>query len=211
MEAKRVAVYARVSTNSQDCQNQIIELRRYCLARGWQAAEFVDSGLSGALGEDKRPAMKAMMAAVKRRQVDAVIVWDFSRFARSMRHLVEALDLFQSLGVSFISLREGIDTSTANGRMVFGIFASLSQFERELIRERVLLGLQKSRSLGRVPGPQRNAVDMAKLQDMASKGFSLRSLAQSFNVSKDTVRRLLRPAVANGSQNLAAPSVEVSA
>src|SRR6185295_12079296 len=131
MEIKKVALYARVSTNQQDTQNQLIELRRYAKARGWEAAEFVDNGLSGALSEDKRPALKAAMDTARKRQVDAMIVWDFSRFARSMRQLVEALDLFRAWDVSFISLREGIDTSTANGRLVFGIFASLAEFERE--------------------------------------------------------------------------------
>jgi len=192
MEMKKAAVYARVSTSQQDTQNQLIELRRYCEARGWQAVEFVDNGLSGALSEDKRPALKALMDAARKQHLDAVIVWDFSRFARSMRQLVEALDLFRAWGVSFISIREGIDTSTANGRLVFGIFASLAEFERELIRERVLLGLQKAKAKGRMPGPRRNAVDLEQLRQAAAKGISLRSMARSFGVSKDTVRALLK-------------------
>ncbi len=194
MEMKKVALYARVSTLQQDTQNQLIELRRYVEARGWKAVEFIDNGFSGALNEDKRPALKALMDAARKQQLDAVIVWDFSRFARSMRQLVEAMDLFRAWGVSFISIREGIDTSTANGRLVFGIFASLAEFERELIRERVMLGLQKAKAKGRVPGPRRNAVDMEGLRQAAAEGLSLRSMARSFGVSKDTVRALLNGA-----------------
>lgn len=193
MAEKMAGIYARVSTkNRQDAENQLIELRRYCAARGWNATEFVDRGLSGSLDQDGRPALKALMDAARKRQLDAVIVWDFSRFARSMRQLVDALDLFRSLGVAFISQREGIDTSTANGRLIFGIFASIAEFEKELIRERVLLGLQKARAKGRMPGPRRNPVDLEKLRQGADKGLSLRSLARSFGVSKDTVRTLLK-------------------
>lgn len=178
----RAAVYARVSTNHQDSQNQLIELRRYCQARGWEAVEFVDNGLSGALSEEKRPALKALMTAAHRKQISAVVVWDFSRFARSLKQLVEALDSFRTWGISFVSLREGADTETANGRLMFGIFASLAEFERELIRERVRLGLQRAKLMGKTPGPRRRSVDTTRLREMAAKGHSLRFLAHSFGV-----------------------------
>jgi DNA invertase Pin-like site-specific DNA recombinase len=191
MEIKKAAVYARVSTNQQDTQNQLIELRRYCQARGWEAVEFIDNGFSGALTEDKRPALKAMMDAARKRQVDTVIVWDFSRFARSMRQLVEALDLFRAWGVSFISLREGIDTSTANGRLVFGIFASLAEFERELIRERVNLGLKRARAQGKQLGRPRASVNAVSVRQMRLEGRSVREIASALSVGKSTVARLL--------------------
>ena len=197
MTSKTVAIYARVSTDRQDVQTQLLELRRYCAARTWQMVEYVDDGFSGSLGEDKRPALKSLMADARRRKIAAVIVWDFSRFARSLRQLVDALDSFRTWGVSFISLREGIDTETANGRLMFGIFASLAEFERELIRERILLGLKRAKDRGKVPGPRRNPVDPAKLRQEASRGLSLRQLAAAFAVSKDTIRVLLQqPAVA---------------
>ena len=191
-----IGLYARVSTNRQDVQTQLLELRRYCQARGWQATEYVDDGFSGSLGEDKRPALKTLLADARRRKICAVVVWDFSRFARSLRQLVDALDNFRTWGISFISLREGVDTDTANGRLMFGIFASLAEFERELVRERVLLGLKRARERGKVPGPRRNPVDLAKLRQEASKGLSLRHLSGIFGVSKDTVRTLLQPLAA---------------
>ena len=188
---RTVGIYARVSTDRQDIQTQLIELRRYCQARGWTTKEYFDEGLSGSLEEAKRPALKSIMTDARQRKISAVVVWDFSRFARSLRQLVDALDRFHTWGVSFISLREGIDTETANGRLMFGIFASLAEFERELIRERIMLGLKKSRAQGKTPGPRRNTVDLNQLKQEASKGHSLRKLATSFNVSKDTVRSLL--------------------
>lgn len=187
-----VGIYARVSTGRQAIQTQILELRRYCQARNWDAREYLDEGLSGSLEEDKRPALKALMNDAQKRKIDAVIVWDFSRFARSLRQLVDALDRFRTWGISFLSLREGVDTDTANGRLMFGIFASLAEFERELIRERVLLGLKRARLRGRVPGPRRNPVDPDTLRQSAAEGLSLRGLATRFGVSKDTVRGLLR-------------------
>ena len=197
MNPKIVGIYVRVSTNRQDVQTQLLELRRYCEARDWTAVEYIDDGFSGSLGEDKRPAYKGLLADARRRKIAAVIVWDYSRFARSLHQLVEALDNFRAWGVSFISLREGIDTATANGRLMFGIFASLAEFERELTRERILLGLRKAKDRGKVPGPRRNPVDPAKLRQEASKGLSLRQLAAAFAVSKDTIRVLLQqPAVA---------------
>jgi DNA invertase Pin-like site-specific DNA recombinase len=186
-----VGIYARVSTDRQDIQNQLLELRRYCQARGWTAKEYFDEGLSGSLEEAKRPALRSIMTDARQRRISAVVVWDFSRFARSLRQLVDALDRFHTWGVSFISLREGIDTDTANGRLMFGIFASLAEFERELIRERIMLGLKKSRAQGKTPGPRRHHVDLPELKHEASKGLSLRQLAAAFSVSKDTVRSLL--------------------
>lgn len=188
---RTVGIYARVSTDRQDIETQLLELRRYCQARGWTAKEYFDEGLSGSLEEAKRPALKSIMTDARQRKISAVLVWDFSRFARSLRQLVDALDRFHTWGVSFISLREGIDTDTANGRLMFGIFASLAEFERELIRERILLGLKKSRAQGKTPGPRRNSVDLDQLKVEASKGLSLRKLAITFNVSKDTIRNLL--------------------
>lgn len=190
----KVGIYARVSTVGQDTENQLIELRRYAQARGWTSAEFIDQGLSGTKTEDQRPALKSLMQAARSRKIDAVVVWDFSRFARSMRQLVDALDLFRALDISFISLREGIDTTTANGRLMFGIFASLAEFERELIRERVLLGLSKARSAGKQLGRPKVAVDSQRALELKSRGLSARAIAKEMGISKDTVRRFLQAA-----------------
>jgi DNA invertase Pin-like site-specific DNA recombinase len=130
---KRAALYARVSTNNghQNPEMQLGELRIFCERRGWEiAAEYVDH-MSGA--REKRPSLDRLLADCRHRAVDAVIVYRYDRFARSLRQFVKALEEFRSLGIDFISLHEGVDTSTPNGRLVFGIFASIAEFERELI------------------------------------------------------------------------------
>src|SRR5262245_42668338 len=111
--SKRVAIYARVSTFDQSCEPQLRDLREYLAARGWQAVEYVDQGVSGA--RDRRPALDKLLAAVKRRQIDVVVVAAFDRFGRSVHHLVECLEVFRHYNVEFISLRESIDTGTPLG------------------------------------------------------------------------------------------------
>ena len=122
----RAALYARVSTHTgQNPEMQLAELREYCQRRGWDVAgEFVDVGVSGA--KERRPELDRLLAACRRRLVDAVAVYRYDRFARSLRQLVNALCEFDSLGIQFVSLHEGVDTSTPNGRLVFGIFASIA-------------------------------------------------------------------------------------
>jgi DNA invertase Pin-like site-specific DNA recombinase len=155
----RAAIYARVSTNNgQDPTVQTRELREYCARRGWEiAGEYVDAGVSGA--KQSRPQLDSLLAACRKRRVDAVVVYRYDRFARSLRQPVNALKDFRSLGIEFISLHEGVDTSTPNGRLVFGIFASIAEFERELIRDRVRSGMaaakSKGKRLGRPKGERR--------------------------------------------------------
>jgi DNA invertase Pin-like site-specific DNA recombinase len=156
----RVALYVRVSTLlAQHPEMQTAELREYCQRRGWEVVEEFTDRISGA--KDRRPALDKLMAACRRRQVDAVVVYRYDRFARSLRQLVNALCEFNELGIQFISLHEGVDTSTANGRLIFGIFASIAEFERELIRERVRSGLQHAKSRGVKLGRPRGVVATA--------------------------------------------------
>src|SRR5215470_2288195 len=115
----RAAIYARVSTHKgQNPEMQLVELRGYCDRRGWEVAEeFVDTGVSGA--KERRPALDRLFALCRKRGVDAVVVYRYDRFARSLRQLVNALEEFRALGIDFVSLHEGVDTSTPNGRLVF--------------------------------------------------------------------------------------------
>ena len=139
----RAAIYARVSTsNGQNPEMQLGELRTYCQRRGWDIAdEYVDAGISGS--KEHRPALDRLLSDCRKRCVDAIVVYRYDRFARSLRQLVNALEEFRTLGVEFVSLHEAVDTSTPNGRLIFGIFASIAEFERELIRDRVRSGLAR--------------------------------------------------------------------
>jgi DNA invertase Pin-like site-specific DNA recombinase len=146
---KRVALYARVSTlnHGQDPEVQLIELRSYCERRGFEiAGEYIDKGVSGS--RERRPALDKLMTDCRKRLVDGVVVYRYDRFARSLRQLVNALEDFRALNIDFISIHEGVDTSTPNGRLVFGIFASVAEFERELTRDRVRSGLAAAKAKG---------------------------------------------------------------
>jgi Resolvase, N terminal domain len=143
-----VALYGRVSTAEQNAAMQIDEFRAYCGRRQWEIVEeFIDTGVSGS--KESRPALNRLLADAKRRRFDTVLVYRYDRFARSLRQLVNALAEFDALGIHFVSLHEGVDTSMPNGRLVFGIFASIAEFERELIRGRVRSGLAAARARGR--------------------------------------------------------------
>jgi DNA invertase Pin-like site-specific DNA recombinase len=168
-------------------------LRDYCRRRGWEiTSEYVDNGHSGA--RESRPALDRLMADARQRLVDAVVVYRYDRFARSLRQLVNALEEFRALGIDFVSLREGVDTSTPNGRLVFGIFASIAEFERELIRDRVRSGLAAARARGKKLGRPRRCVDRAKVARLRASGQSWSKIARSLGISRGTAERAVQRA-----------------
>ena len=181
------ALYARVSTKSgsQNPDMQLRELRDYCQRRGWETVvEYVDAGVTGA--KEQRPELDRLLAECRKRRVNAVVVYRYDRFARSLRQLVNALEEFRALGIEFISLHEGVDTSTPNGRLVFGIFASIAEFERELIRERVRSGLAAARARGKRIGRPKKIVDAAKIARLRATGVPWRIIARQLGVSVGT-------------------------
>jgi len=188
----RVALYARVSTlnHGQDPEVQLRELREFCHCRGFTVAhEYVDKGISGS--REKRPALDRLLVDCGKRLVDVVLVYRYDRFARSLRQLVNALEQFRSLGIDFISLHEGVDTSTPNGRLVFGIFASIAEFERELIRDRVRSGLAAAKAKGKHVGRPRVDVDVRKIAALRRQGRSWAEITRETGVSKGTAQRAI--------------------
>jgi DNA invertase Pin-like site-specific DNA recombinase len=189
----RAAIYGRVSTTAQDTNLQMREVREFAKRRGWTVAgEYTDTGISGS--KEKRPSLDRLMADAKRRRFDAVVVYRYDRFARSLRHLVNALEEFRALGIEFVSIHEGVDTSTPNGRLVFGIFASIAEFERELIRARVRSGLAAAKAkgvqLGRPALRKFSAADIRQLRRDRKKGMPFAQLAQRHGTSVWTAFRL---------------------
>ncbi len=189
----RVALYARVSTNGQDPETQLLALRDYSKARKLEVfGEYVDVGISGS--KDSRPALNRLMADARKRRFDAVLVARFDRFARSTRHLVLALEEFDALGVDFISLSESIDTSTPMGRMVYTVIAAVAELERSLIRERVIMGLQRAKAQGKKLGRPKVKANKAQLVKLREQGLSSRQVAEQLGLSPSTVLRRLRAA-----------------
>ena len=184
----RAAVYVRVSTHDQEVENQLEELRRFVEARGWQAHEYVDDGVSGAL--DRRPALDELVRDAKRRCFDVVVCWRLDRLGRSLKHLIVLLDGLQALGVAFVSLAEGIDATTPAGRLQMHILGAISEFERARCAERVRAGLARVKRQGRRLGRPRVEVSHDALAAVA--GLSTREAAQRLGVSASTVRRRLR-------------------
>ena len=185
---KRAAIYARVSTNNgQDPEVQLAEIRQFCMRRDWTTVkEYVDKGISGA--KEHRPALDNLIADCRRRAVDCVVVYRYDRFARSLRQLVNALEEFRALGIDFVSLHEGVDTSTPNGRLVFGIFASIAEFERELIRDRVKSGLALAKSRGKRLGRPRVNVDRLRIATLRNEGRSWAEICDVLGISKGTAQ-----------------------
>src|ERR1035441_900023 len=192
MTTKRVALYARVSTlnHGQDPEVQLRELRAYCERRGFEIVdEYVDTGISGS--RERRPALDKLITACRKRLVDGVVVYRYDRFARSLRQLVNALEEFRSLGIDFISIHEGVDTSTPNGRLIFGIFASIAEFERELIRDRVRSGLAAAKAKGKRIGRPRLAVDVRRIESLRRQGRSWAEITGETGISKGTAQRAI--------------------
>jgi len=188
---KRVAIYARVSTGEQTCDNQLRDLREYCRARGWSdVREFTDSGVSGT--KERRPALDKLMAEVKARKVDLVVVAAFDRLGRSVRHLVTSLELFRHLGVEFISLREAIDTGSPLGQAVFVIVSAIAELERSLIVDRVKAGLRRARAEGKQLGRPRLNVPEGRFRLVASQKLPVRAAAKALGISPSSYLRLVR-------------------
>jgi DNA invertase Pin-like site-specific DNA recombinase len=184
----RVALYGRVSTSNhgQDVGMQTRELREYCERRGWTVAgEYVDAGISGA--KDSRPELNRLMADAHKRRFDAIVCWKFDRFARSVSHLLRALETFNSLGIAFVSLSEQIDTTTPTGRMIFTVLGAVAELERSLIAERVRAGLRNARAKGKRLGRPRVAVDAARIRELRSQGLSWPKIATKLGASVGTV------------------------
>lgn len=186
----RVAIYARVSTanNGQDPTMQTRELREYAERRGWQlTGEYVDIGISGT--KEKRPELDRLMADAHRRRFDAVAVWKFDRFARSVSHLLRALENFQALGIHFVSLSESMDTSTPAGKMVFTVLGAVAELERSLIVERVKAGLRNARAKGKRLGRPRRILDTKRIVALRAQGVGWKRIAAQMGVGVGTIYR----------------------
>jgi DNA invertase Pin-like site-specific DNA recombinase len=186
----RVALYARISTTNhgQDVTLQTRELKEYVARRGWTiAGEYVDSGISGA--KDRRPELDRLMSDAHKRRFDVIAVWKFDRFARSVSHLLRALDTFRVLGIEFVSLSESLDTVTPAGRMVFTILGAVAELERSLIAERVQAGLRNARAKGKKLGRPKITVNASQVASLRARGLGWKKIAAQMGVGVGTLYR----------------------
>ncbi len=189
----KVALYARVSTTDkgQDPELQLGPLRDYAGAREWTTyQEYVDNGISGA--KERRPALDQLMAGARQRLFDAVLVWRFDRFARSTRHLINALHEFRHLGITFISHQENFDTSSPVGEAMFAVIGAMGQLERDIIRERIKAGVALARTRGKQLGRPRKVFHRDQVEQLRSEGLSFRKIGKQLGISPALALRLSR-------------------
>lgn len=190
--AKRVALYARVSTQDkgQDPETQLSQLREYAQRRNFEIiGEFIDYA-SGTTQD--RIQYKLMMAAAKKRKLDVVLVWRYDRFARSTQALVNAMKEFQSMGIDFISYQENIDTTTPTGELIFHVMASLAQFESSLISQRVKAGMARAKAQGKqISRPKLHAAKLHQILELQKTGLSMNQISIKSGVAYGTVYNYL--------------------
>lgn len=187
---KKVAIYARVSTEKQTVTNQLIQLREVAQRSGYEIVqEFTDEGISGAKGRNERPALNEMLKCATQRKFDMVMVWSIDRLGRSLQHLVEILNELQQKNIDLLFHQQAMDTSSPSGRMMFSVFGALAEFERSLIRERVLAGQQRAKAkgvkLGR-PSKMNEGLKTA-IQLLRQKGMGIKQIAKQLGVGIGTV------------------------
>jgi DNA invertase Pin-like site-specific DNA recombinase len=187
---KRIGIYARVSTDSQNPESQLIELREVAKRIGYIVVkEFVDHGISGTKSRIHRPALNEMMKMVTQRKIDMILCWDISRLGRSLQHLIEILNELQSLKCDLYFHQNGIDTSTVTGRMIFQICGSLAEFERNLIRERVISGQQRAKKEGKHIGRPSQMSDSLRtsIKLLREQGMAIKKIAKTLSIGVGTV------------------------
>lgn len=194
MSQKRCLIYARVSTNKdQRIEVQLDVLREYANRRGFVIAkEISDQGQSGAT--DKREGLQELLRLVRSRQVDVVITLKLDRLFRSLKDMINVLDELNSLSVDYISLTEQIDLTTSTGKLMVQIFSAFAEFERNLIRERTLLGLEHSRKAG-VKFGRPKLYDDNKIIQLRQEGYSYRKIMAELNCPMGVVGRVLAGAL----------------
>jgi DNA invertase Pin-like site-specific DNA recombinase len=186
----RVALYTRVSTADQHTlPQQLRKLRELAKRRGWRVVREVREVASG---RARRALRDELVAAARRREIDAVLVWKLDRWGRSVSDLVETLHELDAVGVAFVSLTEAIDMTTPSGRALAGMLAVFAEFERDILRERIREGLERARRDGVHLGrPQSVAVHAPAVRRLYAQGLSKRAIGRELGIGDGSVRRLL--------------------
>ncbi len=191
---KRVAIYARVSTDGQTTENQLRELRKAARRHRWTvAATYTDEGASGAKGRTTRPGFDALHRAIARRDVELVAAWSVDRLGRSLQDLVGFLGELHAKGVDLYLHQQGLDTTTPAGRAMFGMLGVFAEFERAMIQERVRAGLARARARGKRLGRPKKATPMTirKIGAARDAGKSMRAIAQELGISASLVHAVI--------------------
>jgi DNA invertase Pin-like site-specific DNA recombinase len=194
----RAALYLRVSTVDQNTENQERELRTAAERLGHEIVEvYIDHGISGSRGREKRPAFDKLHKDASRRRFDLVMAWSVDRLGRSLQDLVAFLEHLRAARVELFLHQQGLDTTTPAGRAMFGMLSVFAEFERAIIRERIAAGMARAKAKGTKSGKPigRPRIDSRTKTAIRSAytagGVGLRKVAEQFGVGPETVRRAL--------------------
>jgi DNA invertase Pin-like site-specific DNA recombinase len=190
-----VAVYIRVSTVHQNSDNQLHELERISALRDWTiVATYRDDGISGAKGRDGRPALDQMLKAATRREFDLIAVWSIDRLGRSLSDLISTVNNLHTQGVDIFFAQQAIDTTTPSGKLLFSVMGSFAEYERELIRERIKLGVERARKEGKKLGRPSSVTDStrAAIVELYKKGMSPKKISQTLRCGVGTAFHTLK-------------------
>jgi DNA invertase Pin-like site-specific DNA recombinase len=192
-KSKKVALYARVSTDGQSTENQLRELRAAVARHGWTiVAEYVDSGFSGAKGRRDRPRFDALLHGVARKEFDMIAARSVDRLGRSLQDLVGFLSDLQSKQIGLYLHQQALDTSTPSGKAMFGMLGVFAEFERTIIQERVKAGLARARAKGTTLGrPRTDPKIEQKIRNLAAKGVGKVKIARTLGIGVSVTQRVL--------------------
>jgi DNA invertase Pin-like site-specific DNA recombinase len=201
---KRAALYVRVSTPDQHVESQLYDLRELAAQRGFEVVhEYEDRGVCGK--KARRPGLDALMADARRKRFSVVLVAAFDRIARSTRNFLQVVDELDSLGIEFVSRREGVATGDAMGRLFVTIISAIAELERSLVVERVKSGMRRARLEGRQIGRSRLDVDRQQVIQDRRSGMSLTQVAKKHGISRASVCRLVKES--SGNSNAPVPAL----
>lgn len=197
-KGKRVAIYARVSTDGQTTDNQLRELQAAAERHGWEIVfQYVDHGVSGAKGREARPAFNAMCNAMARREFDLIAAWSVDRLGRSLQDLVTFLGELHGKHVDLYLHQQGLDTTTPAGKALFQMMGVFAEFERSMIVERVKAGLSRAKSQGKQLGrPRLNAKIEANVKALRVEGKGIIKIAKELGIGVGTVKRIVDGVIA---------------
>lgn len=190
----KAVLYTRVSTSKQTTENQTRELREVCLRNNWSiVAELADTGISGSKGRTERPAFDQLHKMISRKEADIVVCWSIDRLGRSITDLVNLMTEIEAKGMNFYSHLQAIDSRTPAGKLSFAIFSAIAEFERNIIRERVISGLARVKSEGKKLGRPTKVNDNTKVavKLLREKGTSIPKIAKQLGIGVGTTYRLI--------------------
>ena len=191
---KKIAIYVRVSTNKQDSTNQLIELRDLAIRMDYEIVqEYTDNGISGTKGREDRPGLDLLLNHAGQRKFEQVMIFDITRLGRSLQNCIETLNYLNSLKIDILIQKQGIDTSTSVGRLTFSLMASLGEYEKNLMRERIILGINRAKSQGKKLGRPSNMNDGMRnaIKILREKGMGIVSISKQLNCGVGTIYKVI--------------------